>query len=123
MKGEYYSCIYPTCSSKTTGGFYCDKHKQSQSNQEVLQRRSDESGTELSFYTNARWRRLRKWKLADTTLCEQCSRVAQEVDHIQPIRDGGDPYAIDNLQSLCKSCHSKKTVQDIKKRYNSSYKG
>ena len=39
--------------------------------------------------------------------------AAIHVDHIRPRRDGGSD-AEDNLQSLCHSCHSKKTASDQK---------
>lgn len=38
--------------------------------------------------------------------CEVCGGVATEVDHIDP--NGGDVW--ENLQSLCKSDHSRKTA-------------
>lgn len=48
-------------------------------------------------------------------LCRECwvhGRVteATQVDHIVPLAEGGtnDP---DNLQSLCHSCHSRKTAK------------
>ena len=57
-----------------------------------------------------RWRRLREMKLHDSPVCEAdgCMQPANEVDHIQPLTCGGD-NSWSNLQSLCKSCHSKKT--------------
>lgn len=42
--------------------------------------------------------------------CAVCGRFASQVDHIVPIADGGRMYDESNLQSLCTSCHSKKTV-------------
>ena len=39
------------------------------------------------------------------------TRVATEVDHIQPLSRGGG-HEWDNLQALCKSCHSKKTARE-----------
>jgi 5-methylcytosine-specific restriction protein A len=35
--------------------------------------------------------------------------AAEEVDHIVPLSEGGN-NSLDNLQALCKSCHSRKTV-------------
>ena len=32
-----------------------------------------------------------------------------EVDHVLPLALGGQPYALDNLQTLCKGCHAAKT--------------
>jgi hypothetical protein len=37
--------------------------------------------------------------------------VATEVDHIQPLSRGGG-HEWENLQALCKSCHSKKTARE-----------
>ena len=31
--------------------------------------------------------------------------AAAIVHHIKPIRGGGDPWNIDNLESLCRACH------------------
>jgi 5-methylcytosine-specific restriction endonuclease McrA len=31
------------------------------------------------------------------------------VDHIHEIAEGGDPLAVSNLQTLCRSCHEKKS--------------
>jgi len=62
-----------------------------------------------------RWRRLRLMYLRANPLCADClqaNRVvaAVHVDHIVPKRDGGlDEW--DNLQSLCHSCHSRKTAE------------
>ena len=36
-----------------------------------------------------------------------------EIDHIIPIRMGGDPLAPENQQTLCYPCHKKKTKIDI----------
>jgi 5-methylcytosine-specific restriction endonuclease McrA len=36
------------------------------------------------------------------------------VDHIEPVRDRPDlAYALDNLQCLCRGCHSRKTWLEI----------
>lgn len=63
------------------------------------------------IYKLARWKRLRAAKLRVNPLCEHCIKptVANQVDHITPIARGGSPWDWDNLQSLCASCHSKKT--------------
>lgn len=59
------------------------------------------------------WQRTRLLKLAADPLCESCLEAglevpAAEVDHVLAISRGGthDP---DNLRSLCKPCHSRKT--------------
>ena len=60
------------------------------------------------------WRALRSAHLADNPACVQCGRIARSnhVDHIVAHR-GDDRLRIDpaNLQTLCHSCHSRKTAQ------------
>lgn len=61
------------------------------------------------------WQRCRLLKITDDPWCELCLRrgldvAAEEVDHIKPIAAGGELFDRDNLQSLCKSCHSHKTA-------------
>jgi 5-methylcytosine-specific restriction protein A len=64
-------------------------------------------------YNTQRWQRLRRLKLRQQPTCEYCrphtTTAATEVDHRQAINDGGDPWAMSNLVSSCKPCHSRKT--------------
>ena len=65
---------------------------------------------------DSNWKRLRLLKLTVNPLCEECNshnviRPAQEVDHIRPISRGGARLDLNNLQSLCKTCHSQKTAR------------
>lgn len=69
------------------------------------------------FYNSGRWRRIRKQFITLNPLCESCKNAgviepARVVDHIEPIEYGGDPYAGNNLQSLCVPCHARKTGED-----------
>jgi 5-methylcytosine-specific restriction protein A len=64
---------------------------------------------------DAAWKRARLLKLAASPLCEDCAdrglvEAATEVDHIRAIAAGGT-HDLTNLRSLCKSCHSRKTVR------------
>lgn len=59
-----------------------------------------------------RWARLRLIVLRLEPMCRACkTRPAVDVDHIVPLRRGGT-NAMDNLQPLCRSCHSTKTHSD-----------
>ena len=66
------------------------------------------------FYNSRRWRSLRNYYIQANPLCEQCKREnritsGQCVDHIKPIRLGGLMTDTGNLQTLCNSCHAKKS--------------
>jgi len=67
--------------------------------------------------SRSRWGVLRTsilWR--DGGLCQECARhnwprQADEVDHIAGLQFGGDDNP-DNLQSLCRPCHKRKTAQE-----------
>jgi 5-methylcytosine-specific restriction enzyme A len=60
---------------------------------------------------------IREQVLTMQPICVHCKAVgevalATEVDHIVPLSKGGSD-ALDNLQALCKQCHSDKTRRDL----------
>lgn len=67
------------------------------------------------------WRVTRKNYVAKQPLCEECFKrgvlkAVEEVHHIKPLSQGGT-HDESNLMSLCKSCHSKISV-DSGERWN-----
>ena len=61
-----------------------------------------------------RWQKFRAAYLSANPLCLHCDRkAATQIDHIKPVESKDDPlfYEESNLQALCSSCHSKKTVR------------
>lgn len=64
-----------------------------------------------------RWRALRLQALRrDGFRCVQCGAHGRlEVDHIKRIKppDFVGAYDLENLQTLCVSCHSRKTISDV----------
>lgn len=69
------------------------------------------------FYQSKQWRKVRKLYVMENPLCEHCLErdlvtPVQEVDHIKPLRLGGEKFDFDNLQSLCKSCHARKSGKE-----------
>lgn len=63
-----------------------------------------------------RWPALRLQALRrDDWQCVQCgARGRLEVDHVLAVRDRPDlAFSLDNLQSLCASCHSTKTRSEM----------
>lgn len=70
-------------------------------------------------YDTQRWRKLSKAYRQANPLCEceECETltvplIAEVVDHKTPINQGGDPYSWDNLQSMNKKCHNKKSAKE-----------
>lgn len=69
-----------------------------------------------SVTNTARWKRLRVHALKrDGWACVQCGdRGRLEVDHIKAVRDAPElSFDLTNLQCLCRSCHARKTRQEI----------
>lgn len=69
------------------------------------------------IYQSQKWRKLRKWFFVNNPLCAECLRngtvkEGTDVDHITPIRLGGEVYDENNLQTLCKSCHNRKSAKE-----------
>ena len=63
------------------------------------------------WYTKPRWKKLREKHLRFNPVCERCRATATEVDHVVDHKGRyGLFYDPSNLQSLCKSCHSRKTA-------------
>ena len=61
--------------------------------------------------SSRRWGRVRREVLdRDGWRCQSCGRAGRlEADHIEALEVGGDPWALTNLQALCKACHKAKT--------------
>jgi len=63
-------------------------------------------------YWSSDWRKLRKVWIRENPICVKCEWPANVVDHIRPVTDGGGFYDINNLQSLCTSCHNRKSAKE-----------
>lgn len=73
------------------------------------------------FYQSTAWRKLRKVKLEQDPLCEECLKKgihtpAKVADHIVSINQGGAVLDIVNLQSLCDRCHNIKSAKESHSR-------
>jgi 5-methylcytosine-specific restriction enzyme A len=98
-------CRYPGCTHLGTGG-YCPDHR--------AERERERPSPSARGY-DRRWQAIRTRFMRHHPLCEDCraeGRVhyAEEVHHVVPLRNGGT-HREDNLLSLCKRCHSRRTAR------------
>lgn len=75
---------------------------------------------ETHHYRTADWRAKRLRILTrDAYRCLACNRVtygaAAHVDHVMPLEEGGTDDD-GNLQTLCESCHGRKTREEQRRR-------
>ncbi len=112
-------CRHPGCPELTRDG-WCPAHKPRQAARR-------ESAAWHGWYSLPIWTEgLRPGQLLREPFCQECARKgvrtrATDVDHI---RDHKGDWALftarDNLQSLCHTCHSRKTMRELwqKRREN-----
>lgn len=110
-------CREPGCGNFAAYRGRCEQHKRE---------RSKEIHRNRNFYKSGRWKAKRLEILRrDGYICqdpddnEKCTGFATQVDHIVPLdpdNEDQDPLADENLQSLCQSCHSRKTYREVKGR-------
>ena len=97
-------CLEPGCGGLAYKGSRCAAHKG--------QADAARPNAAARGYCSARWKRLRLLVLHRDPLCVVCKQPATEADHVVPKADGGED-AMDNLQGLCKACHSSKTNREM----------
>lgn len=106
-------CRHPGCSALVSGG-YCEAHRPRRTGD-----RSAEAQSWRWMYQTLEWAQLRGGQLLREPFCRECARRglrvrATDVDHI---RDHKGDWRIftdpANLESLCHSCHSRKTAAEL----------
>ena len=95
----YRHCLEPRCPEPAVSRGRCRTH---------ARERERATHPNKRLYNSARWRHTRRRQLHRQPLCK-CGAIAVDVDHVQPIEQGGDPWNPANLQSLCRPCHGRKT--------------
>lgn len=115
-------CAHAGCRILVRSG-YCDKHRPKDRS-----RRSEAAADWHRWYTLDTWRKdLRPMQLLREPFCRECSArarrenrpellriLATDVDHVVPHRGDWKLFTDrNNLQSLCHSCHSRKTMAEM----------
>lgn len=112
-------CSFGGCNQiALTNNYRCEKHVVSYTPKKRYEHHYHQG---KNIYTSTRWVKLRKQFIRHNPICAHCEAQgiitpAYTVDHIIEIKDGGEIWDIDNLQSLCNPCHNTKTGDEKKKR-------
>ena len=103
-------CRNARCPELVESG-YCEICQQRQSKKKIKS-----NGWKKKIYNSAAWLAVRQAALErDRWQCQECKKSdkikkAIDVDHMVDLEINPSlAYDLENLQSLCKSCHSKKT--------------
>jgi len=106
-------CTYPGCNCLVSNGTRCPKHQRTERANGFSGKRKQSASEWHSLYYSARWKRLRKEFLKSHPYCFLCGANATIADHIHPHRGNLELfYDENNLQAMCWSCHSKKTLRE-----------
>jgi 5-methylcytosine-specific restriction protein A len=112
-------CMHPGCPEMAmTQGSRCLGHKRERQSAEITRRmESPEAREHKAFYDSSTWRKFRLEVLRREPFCRACRaagcvRLAEMVDHIVPIRHGGDRLSWANLAPLCHACHNAKRGEE-----------
>jgi 5-methylcytosine-specific restriction endonuclease McrA len=123
-------CCYPSCTEIVRDGLSgrCLKHRKAgktiqgkSTSTKIYKDKESRHSANRHIYDSARWRRVSLKKRTMTPFCEHCEdegiiKVADLVDHIQEISDGGNPFQTSNLMSLCYQHHAQKTANEVRNR-------
>jgi len=107
-------CIHAGCQRTIDQPSYCELHKKIAELREASRKNNYKS--EHSSLYNWDWRKYRARYIKENPLCVHCLAKGkltptQEIDHIKPHQGDKNLFWLeDNLQALCKSCHSTKTA-------------
>ena len=96
-------CLHPGCTALVRGG-YCEQHQPKR-----VERRSAESRAWRRWYSLPVWTD----DLRPNQLLRGLRVRATDVDHVVPFEGDWSKFVDpDNLQSLCHSCHGRKTAAE-----------
>jgi 5-methylcytosine-specific restriction protein A len=100
-------CRQPLCPVIVTSG-WCPEHKPVPARGVRYDKRR----------SSRRWQFQARAVIREQPVCavDGCTERSTDVDHIVAVEDGGDMWARSNLQGLCHSHHSSKSLAEVRRR-------
>lgn len=129
--GKQIYCKHRGCYELVDSGRgYCDAHinERGKQSREVNTTYNQQRPERHRFYHTKEWKQLRKKKVAKTPYCERCKakgvyRPVEIVHHkIEIEQDWSKRLEIDNLESVCRSCHNEIHSNSDKKKKSDELK-
>lgn len=109
-------CNAPACGKLINSPGYCAKHQHIPKQHKQQYEAKRESASARGY--SSQWRKARIGYLAKHPLCCECTKrglvvAGNVVDHIKPhLGDKGLFWDSDNWQTLCATCHNRKTAKE-----------
>ncbi|MEA5073084.1 MAG: HNH endonuclease [Eubacterium aggregans] len=103
----------PRCGNKVEVGKECKCNDSARKKRDREYYRQRKDVEEQRIYTSSRWKKVRdKAMERDVGMCRCCFkkgeiRAAEVIHHIEPIKEGGSIYDLNNLIAMCAKCHNK----------------
>lgn len=109
-------CNEVGCPNKVLKG-YCERHRKDRYKQHNAERDKEAQ----KDYQSRRWREASERFRKENPLCCMCEEEdivtpSEVTDHKIPIADGGSFWDKKNWQALCRSCHNRKTREELNRR-------
>lgn len=102
-------CCSKGCKEKhSNSNGFCEAHKPKRKSERIKKESS-------KLYNDRRWKKYSERFRRASQVCalfDSCGGIAQCVDHIIPVEDGGDFWDTANHQPLCNSCHARKSARE-----------
>jgi 5-methylcytosine-specific restriction enzyme A len=102
-------CSVRGCPQRAARRGLCEHHA-AESDERYRAAHPDTRPAYYQRYNDPEWKQIRAAYIKAHPMCAECGEKGKHVDHIKPRSQGGT-NDMGNLQTLCHSCHSRKTGQ------------
>ena len=107
-------CLEPRCPNVATANGRCEEHRKQHGRERSARRRTGERTARASrSTTRPSGANAREVVLTRDPICKVCDNaLSEQVDHIEPLSQGGAEYALTNLRGICVPCHATTSARE-----------